>query len=65
MRSNFDLVDQNNEGTNANLHWLESFQKKISPKESFYGFVTFRSGLIDERQRIFNMKSVKICPLNF
>ena len=48
MRSNFDSVvlrNQNNEGTNANLHWLESFQKKISPKESFYGFVTFQSGL--------------------
>ena len=47
MRSNFDLVDQNNEGTNANLHWLESFQKKISPKESFYGFVSFLSGLFN------------------
>ena len=45
MRSNFDLVDQNNEarladalvgqGTNANLHWLEPFQKKDRQKKHF------------------------------
>ena len=32
VRSNFDLVDQNNEGTNANLHWLEPSKKNIAKR---------------------------------